>query len=189
MTTPGSTDQLTPLQQAFWSAAATATPEVIDRLAEMLRQDQQRRDEQQFNHALAAAQAELPVVTKRNETGDRRYRYAALDDVMHVCGPILAKHGLSVSFVDVAVTDGRLTGTLILGCGALTRKSQVAMPLPEMRANAAQVFGSALTYCRRYAICSALNITAGDDDDAQTLNTTHHQPQTNPNLPPQELEI
>jgi hypothetical protein len=44
---------------------------------------------------------------------------------------------------------------------------EYAGPLPDaLKAqNAAQRMGSAITYAKRYAICSALNIQTGEDDD------------------------
>jgi hypothetical protein len=47
------------------------------------------------------------------------------------------------------------------------------IPLPELirGQNAAQQMGSATSYAKRYALCSALGIVTGDDDDAHVAGT------------------
>jgi len=49
------------------------------------------------------------------------------------------------------------------------------IPLPELirGQNAAQQMGSATTYAKRYALCSALGIVTGEDDDGLAAGTAY----------------
>lgn len=51
--------------------------------------------------ALAAAQAEAPLVVKSGENMQQRYKYAKLEDYMAVVKPLLTKYSLAVTFTDV----------------------------------------------------------------------------------------
>lgn len=123
--------------------------------------------------ALAAVQAELPRVSK-SETGEvkgttaggkdysYKYSYADLASVSAAILPLLGKHGLA--FTSWPTTTGRgfaLRYYLLHDSG-----EQMAgeYPLP---ANATpQQLGSAITYARRYTLCSVTGVSPDDDDDA-----------------------
>ena len=120
--------------------------------------------------ALAMAQGQMDVPQKRRTAsvrmreekggGTYTYQYADLSDIRAAVVPSLAKNGLAISQMINADTV-RLTTLLLhesgefLGC---------TYDLP--RGLPAQQFGSALTYARRYSLCSLLGVVAEDDDDA-----------------------
>lgn len=120
--------------------------------------------------ALAAFQAELPRVSKsstaRAESADdgREYAYASLADISHKAMPLLGKHGLSFA----AVTRATKRGDFILRYG-LTHESGESLggdyPLPKPADTPPQQLGSAITYARRYALCSVTGIAPGGEDD------------------------
>lgn len=133
-----------------------------------------------LNAALAAAQAEMPVIAK-GETGkitgvdkygkpfSYEYSYADLSGLTAVAYPIFGKHGLSFS-AQPTLTDA---GKFVLRYQLRHESGESldgVMPLPA--AGKAQELGSVLTYYRRYAFCAISGIhPGGDDDDASSANT------------------
>lgn len=120
--------------------------------------------------ALAAFQRELPTVKKTKTAvvktktgGEYRYTYADLADVSTEVLPLLGKHGLSFSSRPTMV-DGRfvLSYVLLHESGDL-----VAGEYPLPQAGSPQEIGSAITYARRYALCSVVGVAAEEDDDGQ----------------------
>lgn len=111
--------------------------------------------------AVGKVQAEvknlLPGATA--QVGQRQYRYVTLDRVLDELRPLLAKHGLTVSFIPVA--DG--VEVVLAGHGECER-----WVVPWLASSLTpQVRGSEMTYVRRYVLCGIFGITAEDDDDAQ----------------------
>lgn len=114
--------------------------------------------------ALAAAQAEMPTVSKthtasvRSDKGSYSYTYAGLADVTEAVLPILAKHGLSFTALP---GGGMLTGMLLHTSGqSLTASLPIAGSTP-------QALGSSLTYMRRYLLGCMTGLVTDDDDDGQ----------------------
>lgn len=121
--------------------------------------------------ALALAQGELAGgVLKDSQNPILHSRYAGLSEVLRTALPVLSKHGLSVVQGFRRSGDdggGRAITTRIyhssgewIDCGELT--------LPELQpsrgTNLAQMLGSAITYCRRYAAMAAVGLSSVDDD-------------------------
>lgn len=114
--------------------------------------------------ALAQAQGELanPKKNRKANAGKFSYSYADIADVTEAVRPVLAKHGLS--FLQPTFMDGN----------ALMIETQIAhssgqwvsstYPVCTMGGDH-QSMGSAMTYARRYALCSMLGIAADDDVD------------------------
>lgn len=121
--------------------------------------------------ALAKAQGEMLVPEKRRTAtvrmrdekggGTYTYKYADLSDIRQAVAPALSKNGLALTQVIDASTM-RLTTLLIHESGEFLGSTY---DLP--RGLAAQQFGSALTYAKRYSYCSILGVVAEEDDDAQ----------------------
>src|SRR5688572_16510652 len=118
--------------------------------------------------ALAAAQGafqnpernrEVTVQTKT--AGSYKLRCSTLDCVMDATRPILAAHGLSVS-QSPSSGDGRLiVTTRIMHKSGQWMESDLGVPA----ASDPQSIGSAISYLRRYSLCSMLGIASEDDDD------------------------
>lgn len=119
--------------------------------------------------ALAAVQANLPEVAKGETAtvptkagGSYKYSYADLAAVTRVILPRLGAVGLSWT-TKPTILDGRFvleykllhtSGEAEVGC----------YPLPDR--GSPQEIGSAITYARRYALCSVTGVAPDDDDDA-----------------------
>lgn len=112
--------------------------------------------------ALLAAQQEFPAIKKDTDAGggQRRYKYATLDQIIHACRPALAKQKLVLSD---KVAPGFLTVELEHAPTGQKKVSYIELPNPNDVGW--QAFGSALTYGRRYLYSPMLGIASEDDDD------------------------
>lgn len=122
--------------------------------------------------ALIKAQTELQNPNK-NQQG-YGYKYADLSSILDQVKPVLQKHGLAI--IQTSSDDGNgkvgVTTTLVHESGEFISDT-LRLPIPEMKGTTStQAAGAALTYARRYAISSALNIAADEDTDASGQTKT-----------------
>jgi len=127
-----------------------------------------------FYRALAAFRAECPQPQKTRENtqfqvtrnGVKRHsKYAPLEEIDRVAGPVAAAQGLSW------IWDTRIEGDLMhVTCKLFhqdghTEHATVSMPY-ESKAGASpqQKYGSTQTYGMRYSLIAALGITSADED-------------------------
>jgi len=110
--------------------------------------------------ALAAAQAEYPLIVKLSQNPHFRSTYASLSDGMEPVRPILAKHGIAYTQVFTSVD-----GTLVLRTKLKFGEQEEVSDIPcEMMPNVQQ-FMSKQTYLRRCALFAILGLTPADEDD------------------------
>lgn len=124
--------------------------------------------------ALSLAQGDGMAALKSTtgQVGQQKTRYADLAACWDACRAPLAKHGLSV--VQVTGAEGsKVTVRTILGHKSgqwidaeLSMVSQSGTP---------QALGSAITYARRYALCSMVGIAPEDDDGAAASQGSHRE--------------
>ena len=125
--------------------------------------------------SLAAFQQECQVIHKG--TKGYGYSYADLPTIFSVIKPLLKKHNLGFTQL-IDGTELRTilfhtkTGDTIESCAAIPQDVQ----LKGM--NTFQVYGSAITYFRRYALSSLLGIITDKDTDAsgEQVNLKKHRP-------------
>lgn len=141
----------------------------MERLMAMQRAAVADRARVAYQSALAAMQAELPVIRERGEIKhDNRLigRYALWEDVNEQIKPVLARHGFAITFrVDH-------DGDRVLVTGVLTHRDghseQTTMRLPadlSGKKNPVQALGSSTSYGKRYTAAALLNLTSGGEDD------------------------
>lgn len=120
-----------------------------------------------FNEAVAAAKADIPVVTK-NAKGHNGKTYANFAAYAAVVDPVIAKHGLRYRF-RTDQTD-RITVTCVLSHkDGHSEENSLAGPADNSGSkNAIQAIGSTLTYLQRYTLIQALGLAASDDDDGRS---------------------
>lgn len=125
--------------------------------------------------ALAKAQGEFVAIEKartamvKGQTKDGRsfdytYKYADIADVLTGILPPLSKHGLSViqpTFVENSVMVIR---TRVMHSSGQWIESDY--PVSSITGDH-QKMGGALTYARRYALCSLIGVAAEEDTDGQ----------------------
>jgi hypothetical protein len=165
--------------------------EKMKALAELVNSQQDRDLKAEFNRDLNAAMMEMPVVTKAGRieiVKDGRLiqstPFAKLEDIDRVCRPILQRHNLAIRF-DIGSRDGGgVTCTPIITHTNGWVHTGMAIPAPIESSgskNNVQGVGSTISYLRRYAYCTALNImTEGVDDDGnlgagKVVSLTHER--------------
>lgn len=121
-----------------------------------------------LSEALAAFQAEMPVVTKSKTAkvptkagGSYSYSYADLATVSEIAMPRLTAHGLSFTCAPRLTDAGHyeLVGTLRHASGDA---ADGALPI---KGGTPQELGSSITYARRYLLGAMTGIVTDDDDD------------------------
>jgi len=129
--------------------------------------------------ALSKAQSkiEAPPKNKKVDFLDKnnrrvKYNYADLADCISAVREPLSANGLAVSH-SIGFFDGVFGLKTILlhelgGC----LESFYPLPDPKKDSIKPQEFGSALTYARRYSLCSLVGIASDDDDDGGTAPET-----------------
>lgn len=173
--------ELVPIERAVAAPmAASATPAELLRLAvqggadvdrlEKLVGLQERWEGEQARKAFFAAvvgfQQEVPIVETLDNNNGRPY--AKLSRIWQKVQPTMAKHGLGVVWTGFRI-DGEmchLEGKLTHAAGfALDLVRDIPMPEELRGQNKCQRAGSADSYAKRYAVCDALGIITGKDDD------------------------
>jgi len=123
--------------------------------------------------AILAVQAQAPKLFKTKTAkvktktgGEYSYSYADLQVVVDQIGPMMAAQGLVFQSFPTTDEQGRPALRYRLSHAPSGEKDEDTMLLILPQSDM-QGIGSALTYSRRYALCSAMNIVADDDDDGQ----------------------
>lgn len=99
-------------------------------------------------------------------------KYTSYDKIMQAIRPILADHNLAIIQPPIIMdTRAALRTVLVHDDGGQLDLGCIAVPVKKD--NDPQAFGSAMTYAKRYALCAALGIPTGDDDDG---NAAAEQP-------------
>lgn len=115
--------------------------------------------------SLVKVQAELPTLPKdKNGYG---YKYTDLDTVITTIKPILSKYNIGFMQMLSTLENGKsaITTRLFNASGEWVEDTT---PLPEVsmaKTNAAQNLGAAITYMKRYSLCSMLGISSDEDVD------------------------
>ena len=129
-----------------------------------------------YNDAMAAFQAECPVIVKTKTVPDRNgraaYAYAPIETIVHEIKPLLQKHGFHYT-LDTD-TDSK-DGWVIARCKITHRdghstESTAKFPLGVKTGimSETQNYAAALTFASRRVLCNAFGIvTAGEDMDGR----------------------
>ena len=113
--------------------------------------------------ALAAAQAEMKNPSFDSTNPHFRNKFASLAAIRNAVVPVFAKHGLSV-MQELTSVDGAVACLTVIqhSSGQWLEFGPLAMPVSKPDA---QGYGSASTYCKRYALQSVAAIVGDEDDD------------------------
>ena len=114
--------------------------------------------------AIADFQQEVPIIHK--DTQGYGYTYADLSKIVQVITPYLKKHNLG--FVQPLETNSRLRTIIFHTLSNESIESVVDIPqgVQLKGMNEFQVYGSAVSYFRRYALSSILGLVSDKDIDA-----------------------
>jgi hypothetical protein len=116
-----------------------------------------------FLSSLAAVQAAVPALKKDKTNPHFRSKYVSLDSIVETVGPLLNEHGL-VWITKPSSNEHGPTLDYRLVHVKTGEGESGSMPLLLTKQDS-QGFGSAVTYARRYALSSVLNLVTDDDDD------------------------
>lgn len=138
-----------------------------------------------LGEALAAVQADVPEVLKaakavipgKEGRSGYQYSYADLADVTRAILPLLGQHGLAWATLPTLV-EGRFVLVYKLMHGASGEVLEGMYPLPDR--GSPQDMGGAITYARRYALCSVSGVAPDDDDDAAQATAAHRREANTP---------
>lgn len=121
--------------------------------------------------ALVEFQKNSPTIkkTKEAKVGSYSYTYADLADVVETIRKPLSACGLAFSQSPTNLNGEHALRTTVFHTSG--EKISEVMRIPIGREVAAQQFGSALTYSKRYMLCAMLGLVTEDDNDAQDLAT------------------
>lgn len=162
-------------QQLISRAIAKGNIDTIKSLLDMQLQLKAQAATEAYFQALAAFQAECPIIRKKrkvfekNSTTDVRYRFAPIEDIAEIAAPLLTRRGFSWTIKTQqeptsvkAIVESHNFGH--------TEITEFAVPImPDAYMTAPQKVASALTFACRYAFRNTFGIITGsDDDDAQS---------------------
>lgn len=120
---------------------------------------------QEIIKAVVKAQVEIkpPVKDqKMSARGGKEYRYASLDSIYEAVRETLAQNGLSLSHSVSCVGETYFLITTLRHISGESIDNHIPM---FVGGSDPQSFGTALTYARRYAVCSLLALPTEDDID------------------------
>lgn len=125
--------------------------------------------------ALIKARSEFPTIVKDGKNSHFKNSYATLEGILSEVVPVLCANQLAVVQAVQASGDSSVLVTSIYHAEGEVLSD--CFPLPTGLDS--QKLGGAITYARRYALCSMLNIAAEDDDGNGAAQPTS-KPQTQP---------
>ena len=126
--------------------------------------------------ALASAQSEIRPAIKDANNPAFNSKYADLAAIFDAARPALAKHGLCVVQMPEHSYDAlvHLTTRVAHKSGQWI-EATMSMPVGKVNAHG---YGSAITYCRRYAYAASIGIVADEDDDGNKASLPAARPIT-----------
>lgn len=114
--------------------------------------------------ALVEFQSKAPKILKNANNPFFKSKYATLGDILTLIQPILSECKLVV--LQVPTTQNELITRIYHESGEFIEGSYLVNPIKADP----QSLGSAITYARRYAITSMLNLNIDDDDDGNAAS-------------------
>jgi len=144
----------------------------MEKLMDMRDREFSRIAEQAFAKDYVVMKPKLPVVLKTKTNTQTNSKYATLDDINKEIDPILSQYGFSTSTNILAQTGKDVTIEAILWHRDGHKEStQITLPLDSagikgsVNKTDVHATASSVTYARRYALCTLLNISTGNDND------------------------
>lgn len=120
---------------------------------------------QELLTALVKAKPVFTAIPKDKTNPHYKSKYASLDGVLAAVEPALHQNGLVIV---QTVEESHLVTRLYHTSG---QSLESKLPIP-VGISDPQKLGSAITYYRRYAVCSLLSVTADEDDDGNNAKLT-----------------
>ena len=146
------------IKAAFQAAASkTLDKESLQVMKELLAMDAAS----QFNTAFVALQGDMPTIVAKTVIPNRG-KYEKFEDLMQVVGPLLTRHGFTVSFSQDFKENRILEICTLSHCGGHSRSNSFAVRAGRADSDT-QADCKASTTAKRNALCNALNIVIRQD--------------------------
>ena len=147
------------IEQAFQAVTSgTVKAEHIAVMKELLAMDAERK----FNAAFVALQADMPVIVATSVIPNRG-KYERFEDIMRQIGPLLTKHGFTVSFSQDFKENRILEICTLSHAAGHSRSNSFAVRAGGRADSDTQADCKASTTAKRNALCNALNIVIRQD--------------------------
>lgn len=165
----------TPMEMIARALDSGAGVEVIERLMSLQERWDATQARKAFDGAIAAAKAEMPIVTKNREVdfstakGRTNYKFEDLGGILQLVEPVLSRHGLLVRFSVSSELNQPVSVTCVLAHrdGHREQTTLQAGRDESGNKNAIQAIGSTVTYLQRYTLKAALGLAVSNDDDGR----------------------
>jgi ERF superfamily len=119
--------------------------------------------------ALIAAKAQFTPIHKNKVNPHFNYKYATLDEILEAIAPALLANNLLLIQPTIAKDNLTVLKTILIHAES---GEQLESELTIPAISDPQKLGAAMTYYRRFSICSLLAIAPDDDDDGTTAKAT-----------------
>lgn len=129
--------------------------------------------------ALAKFQQEVPVIHEGAKNDFGKYTYADLKTILRTINPLMAKYELGYT----QFVDGDELVTMVYHCPTaqyIESRMRMITGIQLKGMNEFQVYGSMLTYFRRYGISQILGLITDVDNDASGEQVNVRQSQKKP---------
>lgn len=147
------------IEQAFNAAATKALDkDSLEVMKQLLAMDAEGK----FNRAFVAMQSEMPVIVATSVIPNRG-KYERYEDILHKVGPIMARHGFSVSFSQDVVENRIAVTCKLMHAGGHSQSNAFAVRAGGKADSDTQADCKASTTAKRNAFCQALNIIIAQD--------------------------
>lgn len=133
----------------------------------------------EFNKALCAFQAERQMIGETSINTHTKRRYASYSDFVLAIKESLSRHGLSINHSTKFENGIEIMVTTLRHNSGYQETSE--FPLYVSDRNNQQQWGSARTYCKKYALREMLGLVSGeseDDDGESTVRSNNAAPAT-----------
>lgn len=139
--------------------------EKMEKILDMQERVLNKQAELEFNQAMTQAMAEIPSFEKGRKA--HNYNYATFESINKLVKPIIAKHGLFITFrTDFQSDDFVMVTAKITHKAGYSDETSMRFPFDTTGSkNTIQATGSAISYGKRYTISALLNITTHNEDD------------------------
>lgn len=141
--------------------------EIIERLTALHDKRRAEMARQAFDDALAAFQAECPIIIKRKDGAKNMYKYAPLDHIVTQTKQLIQRHGFSFSITSEIEQGWVKAVCKIRHTAGHTEPTEFKCPIDGNEKNAMstpQRYGAAMTFAKRYAFCNGFGILTADED-------------------------
>ena len=119
--------------------------------------------------ALIAAKAQFKPIHKNKVNPHYKSKYATLDEILEAIAPALLANNLLLIQPTIVKDNSTVLKTILIHAES---GEQLESELTIPAITDPQKLGAAMTYYRRFSICSLLAIAPDDDDDGTTAKAT-----------------